>query len=130
MRVRSSMIAAVALLLVGGLFAGCSKQDRQELVDDTVEAAARQIASQGGTEAFENEGIQVSGDLECTATSEGGASDVSVTCSGTGTDGEELAVEGSFQVDAGEIGDTARGSFVGTADGKEIFKKDCFGTGC
>ncbi len=130
MRMRGSMAAALALLLVGGLLAGCSKAERQEVVDDTVEAAARQIASQGGTEAFENEGIQVSGDLDCTATSEGGAAEVSVTCTGTGSEGEELAIDGSFQVDAGEIGDSARGSFVGTADGKEVFSENCFGTGC
>ncbi|MGH2630791.1 MAG: hypothetical protein ACRDHI_09575 [Actinomycetota bacterium] len=128
----------MALILMGGLLGGCSTQESLEHqepqegldpIDNSIDAAARLIVAGGSTKAFENEGIVVAGDLECTATSGGGVSDISVECIGTGTEGEELAVEATLQADAGP-GGTAQGSFVGTADGKEVFSAECFGAAC
>ena len=136
MRIRGSTVVPLALMLLGGLLGGCSlperrpePQERQDPVDNSTEAAARLIAAGGSKEAFENEGIVVAGDLQCTATSGVGVSDISVECTGTSTEGEDLAVVGTLQAEAG-AGGTAQGSFVGTADGKEVLSEDCFGTAC
>ena len=120
--------AGLIIVLVAGGLGACS--EGQELVDDTAELAARTIAAEGGEEGFANAGIEVDGDLECTSTSEGGADRVSVTCTGSGVDGEELAVEASVVMQGGDSGDEARGTFVGTADGEEVFSEECIGTDC
>ena len=139
MRISGSTVVPLALMLLGGLLGGCSmperrperpeRQERPGPVDNSIEAAARLIAAGGSKEAFEHEGIVVAGDLQCTAISGVGVSDISVECTGTSTEGEDLAVEGTLQAEAG-AGGTAQGSFVGTADGKEVFSEDCFGTAC
>ena len=125
---KGHLIASIGVLVV--LMAAGSVACTEEQRDEVAEVVARTIAAQGGEEGFANEGIEVDGDLECTATSEGGAERVAVSCTGTGVDGEELAVEGDLRVQIGDNGDSARGSFVGTADGEEVFSKECIGTDC
>src|SRR5438093_7264136 len=135
MRSRGSTV--LALMLLGGMLGGCSRPVRQDLrdsaspVDDSIEAMARYIVGANSTKAFENEGVVVAGDLQCTATPTSGAfvSDYSVECTGTSTEGEKLAVEATLRAKPGP-GGSPQGSFVGTADGKEVFSKDCFGRGC
>ena len=126
MKVSAFARAGLLVVLVAGAMTACTEEQR----DEVAEVAARTIAAEGGEEGFANEGIEVDGDLECTATSEGGAERVAVSCTGTGVDGEELAVEGDLRVQIGDDGDSARGSFVGTADGEEVFSEECVGTGC
>ena len=48
---------------------------------------------------------------------DGVASDYSVSCTGTTTDGKEVALEG----------DTSNPPFVGKVDGEEVFSRDCLG---
>jgi hypothetical protein len=117
-------------VLVGAALVGCSKEDRQEFVDDTVELAARNLAAQAGEEEFQNAGLDVEGTLNCTATSQGGADEVEIRCTGTSADGKQLLLEGTLLAQQGDVGDVARGEFVGTADGEEIFSESCVGEGC
>ena len=126
MRSRGSTV--LALMLLGGMLGGCSRPVRQDLrdsaspVDNSIEAMARYIVGANSTKAFENEGVVVAGDLQCTATPTSGAfvSDYSVECTGTSTEGEKLAVEATLRAKPGP-GGSPQGSFVGTADGKEVF---------
>jgi hypothetical protein len=119
---------AVAVLLMGAMAVACSKEQRQDLVEDTVELAARNIAKAGGEQEFRNEGVEVAGDLECSATSDAGAQTVSVNCTGSSVDGQALTVEGELAVADGEIVDSS--GFVGTADGDEVFQVACVGEAC
>jgi hypothetical protein len=119
-----------AVLLAAGL-AACSEAQQQEIVDDTVEVAARNAAAAAGTAAFEQEGLEVSDVLECTSNSTGGAERVSVTCSGTSDEGRELVLDGEVAAREQDISvDALRGSFVGTVDGEEVFSEDCLGERC
>ena len=119
----------VSVLVVGTLIS-CSKEDRQAFVDDTVELAARNLAAQAGEQEFQKAGLDVEGTLDCTATSQGGAEEVEVRCTGTSADGKELLLEGTLLTQEGDVSDVARGEFVGTADGKEIFSESCVGDAC
>jgi hypothetical protein len=120
----------VMVILVVGAIGACSKEQQQEIVDDAAEVAARNVAAEAGREEFENAGIDVLGDLNCVATSEGGAQDLTVRCTGTATNDRQLLLEGTVSTNQGDIGDAVRGSFVGTVDGKEVFSERCFGNGC
>jgi hypothetical protein len=119
---------AVAVVLMSAMAMGCSREQRQELVEDTVELAARNMAREGGEQEFRNEGIEVSGDLDCSATSDAGAQSVSVDCTGTSVDGQDLTLEGELAVADGEIVDSS--GFVGTADGDRVFEVSCVGEAC
>lgn len=123
-----SLGVALSLLLVAGLAAGCSKEDRQELADNTVELVARNVAAEGGEAEFSKEGVEVSGDLDCSATSEGGAESLTFSCTGSSADGQDLTLDGEFTTADGEI--VGSGTFVGKADGEEIFTVDCVGETC
>jgi hypothetical protein len=126
---RKVLIGLLAIVLVGALGA-CSKGQRQEIVDDAAEVAARNIATEAGREEFENNGVDVLGDLSCVANSEGGGEQLTVRCTGTASNDRELLLEGTVSTDQGDIGDAVRGTFVGSVDGKEVFSEDCFGNGC
>jgi hypothetical protein len=119
---------AVAVLMMGAMAMSCSKGDRQEVVNDTVELAARNVAAEGGEQKFRNEGIDVSGGLDCSATSDAGAQTVSVDCTGSSTDGQSLTLVGELTAADGEIVDSS--GFIGTADGEEVFNVDCVGEAC
>ena len=119
---------AVAVLMMGAMAMGCSKADRQEVVNDTVELAARNVAAEGGEQKFSDEGIDVSGGLDCSATSDAGAQTVSVDCTGSSADGQSLTLVGELTVADGEIVDSS--GFIGTADGEEVFNVDCVGEAC
>ena len=119
---------AVVVLMMGAIATACSKDDRQQLVDDTVELAARNVAAEGGEQRFVQEGIDVSGGLDCSATSDAGAQRVSVDCTGSSEDGQSLTLVGELTVADGEIVDSS--GFIGTADGEEVFNVDCVGESC
>ena len=123
--------AVIAAALVAGTLIACTEAQQKEIVDDTAEIAARNAAAAAGTAAFEQEGLEVSDVLECTANSTGGADDLTVTCTGVSDDGKELALEGSVSANEEDVSvDAIRGSFVGTVDGEEVFSEDCLGDGC
>jgi hypothetical protein len=119
---------SLAMIMMIGVATACSKEQRQEIVDDTVEVAARNVASEGGKLEFAKSDIDVDGDLDCTATAESGAQTLAVTCTGTSTEGQSLTLDGQLTVADGEIVDSS--GFVGKADGEEVFNVDCVGEAC
>ena len=122
------MILIVVLALAGAV--GCTKEQRSDLADEGAEAVVRNAVAAAGEAAFENEGYEVDGTLDCEATSAGGAERIQVSCTGTSAAGEELAIDGEARTGAAEGDDNISGSFVGTADGTEVFSEDCLGQGC
>jgi hypothetical protein len=126
---RNTMLrVSLAMIMMIGVATACSKEQRQEIVDDTVEVAARNVASEGGKLEFAKSDIDVDGDLDCTATAESGAQTLAVTCTGTSTEGQSLTLDGQLTVADGEIVDSS--GFVGKADGDEVFNVDCVGEAC
>jgi hypothetical protein len=126
---RNTMLrVSLAMIMMIGVATACSKEQRQEIVDDTVEVAARNVASEGGALEFAKSDIDVEGDLDCTATAESGAQTLAVTCTGTSTEGQSLTLDGQLTVADGEIVDSS--GFVGKADGEEVFNVDCVGEAC
>ncbi|MGZ8580502.1 MAG: hypothetical protein ACXWW9_04395 [Actinomycetota bacterium] len=118
---------AVALLSLG---VACSEEQRGDLVDQGTETVVRNLAATAGVGAFEREGFEVDGTLDCEASSSGGAERIEVRCTGSSSEGEELVLEGEATTGSAEIGDAMRGSFVGTADGDEVFQEECLGDAC
>ena len=122
-------IGMAAVLLACGAFA-CTEEQRGDLVDQGTEAVVRNVASAAGAGAFEREGYEVDGTLDCEASSTGGAEQIDLRCTGTSADGQDLVLEGEATTGSAEPGNAVRGSFVGTADGDEVFQQDCLGDGC
>ena len=126
---RNTMLrVSLAMIMMIGVATACSKEQRQEIVDDTVEVAARNVASEGGALEFQKSDIDVDGDLDCTANAESGAQTLAVTCTGTSTEGQSLTMDGQLTVADGEIVDSS--GCVGKADGDEVFNVDCVGEAC
>lgn len=125
-----SMGAAIAAAFVCVIAGACTDEQRSDLVDQGTEAVVRNVAATAGTLAFEREGFELPESLDCEAASTGGAERVDVRCTGTAKDGRELVLEGEAQTGSAEIGNAIRGSFVGKADGKEVFREDCLGDDC
>ena len=98
-----------------------------DAADDAVEAAARNLASAQGEDEFSSNGVDVDGDLECEATSNGDRSALEVTCTGTSTDGQELSLEGTTSELPGASLTELEGTFTGTADGTEVFTVETLG---
>jgi hypothetical protein len=138
------LLAPVALSLA--LFAACSDDDDGDDAGDTIEdaaqdvgdaageagndaaeAIARNLASSQGADEFDAAGIDVDGDLTCEAAMTEEADAVDITCSGTSTDGQELALEGTTNEIPGESVTELEGNFTGTADGEEVFAVDTLG---
>lgn len=111
--------------------AGDAADDAGEAIDDAtqdaVEAAARNLASAQGEDEFASNGVDVDGDLECEATSNGDNSALDVMCTGTGTEGQELSLEGTTSEMPGASLTELEGAFTGTADGEEVFSVDTLG---
>ena len=98
-----------------------------EASSDAVEATARNIASAQGEDEFSAADIDIEGDLTCEATADEAADAVEISCSGTSTDGQDLALEGTTDEIPGASVTELEGSFVGTADGDEVFSVDTLG---
>jgi hypothetical protein len=124
------IVTTVIPFLIVGLLAACTEEQRGDLVDEGTEAVVRNVAAAAASGAFEREGFEVDGGFDCTATSTGGAEQIEVTCTGSSRDGEELVLEGTAETGTAEPGNAVRGSFVGTADGEEVFREDCLGDRC
>ena len=126
-----SRVLACAVLMIGALAAtACTEEQRGDLVDEGTEAVVRNVAAAAAAGAFEREGVEVEGALDCTASSSGGAERLQVRCTGTSRDGEELVLEGEATTGDAEPGNLVRGSFVGTVDGEQVFEQDCLGDDC
>ena len=123
-----AVVSVVVLLGLAGI--ACTEDQRGDLVDQGTEAVVRNLAATAGAGAFEREGFEVDGTLDCEASSSGGAEQIEVRCTGSSTEGEELVLEGDATTGSADIGDAVRGSFVGIADGREVFEQECLGDGC
>jgi hypothetical protein len=132
---RAQLLLAPALSLA--LLGACSDdadstaEDVGDAVDeastDAVEATARNIASAQGEDEFSNADIDIEGDLTCEANADEGTDAVDISCTGTSTDGRDLALEGTTDEIPGASVTELEGSFVGTADGDEVFSVDTLG---
>lgn len=69
-------------------------------------------------------------DEDCAADSRVGAEELTIRCHGSAADGRNLLFEGTVSKSQGGIDDAVRGTFVGTADGHEIFSEECVGDSC
>ncbi len=119
-------VAAVAGILA---VAGCSDEDRGELLDDATELAVRNFAALQGAEQFNHEGHQIDEDgLTCTATvGEGGLDQVDVSCTGTTEDGGAAVLSGTTSEIPGASITELDGAFTATVDGEPAFETDTLG---
>jgi hypothetical protein len=151
-RIAAASLAAFAV--VGG--AACSDSDREQLgdtldsvvddvqdaadslvstvqqgasdaINDTAEAAVRNLAAQFGKGAFESAGQPIEGDLTCEATVTQDASHVDVTCTGTTTQDGAAELTGQTSELPGAGANALTGDFTGTVDGAEVFTTDTLG---
>ena len=98
-----------------------------EASNDAVEVTARNIASAQGEDEFSAADIDIEGDLTCEANADEDADSVDISCTGTSTDGQDLALEGTTDEIPGASVTELEGDFVGTADGDEVFSVDTLG---
>ena len=129
-RARRRVPAPLIALIVALTAMACTDEQRGDLVDQGTEAVVRNVVAAAGAGAFEREGVEVEGPLECTASSTGGAERLEVRCTGASQDGEELILEGEATTGDAEPGNLVRGSFVGSVDGEQVFEQDCLGDAC
>ena len=133
---RTQLLLAPALSLA--LLGACSDDDASnaakdagdavdEASNDAVETTARNIASAQGEDEFSAANIEVEGDLACEANADDQADAVDISCTGTSTDGQDLALEGTTDEIPGASVTELEGSFVGQADGEEVFSVDTLG---
>jgi hypothetical protein len=115
------MVGTLAALVLGA--GGCSKEDRQ----DFVQGIGAQVIAEGANDAFADAAIEVDGEMECTsAAADGGIAHI--TCSGSSVDGQELEITGDLVIENEDIVESR--TFRGTADGEEVFSKNCIGEAC
>ena len=137
--IRAHLLLAPALSLA--LLGACSSDDDDgaddaaedvgdavdEASNDAVEATARNIASAQGEDEFSAADIDIEGDLTCEANADEDADSVDISCTGTSTDGQDLALDGTTDEIPGASVTELEGTFVGTADGDEVFSVDTLG---
>jgi hypothetical protein len=123
-------IGVVIFAAVAG--AACSEGELREQVSDAAGAATelgiRNVAAVAGTEAFENEGVELRDGLDCEAEADLDSETVSVSCTGETTGGAAAKLRGEVRGD--RDGRSVRGSFVGTVDEKVVFEEACLGNDC
>ena len=128
MRLRSFIALPVAIASIG-LIAGCSEDEREDLLDDGVELAVRNFAAVQGAEQFNNAGHEIDSDgLSCRATvSKEGRKAVEVSCTGTTVDGGEAELTGRTSELPGASITELEGDFTATVDGETVFTTDELG---
>ena len=126
-RVRVGVVAVAAVLLVA---AGCSDEDRAELLDDATELGVRNLAALQGAEQFNNAGHEIDDDgLTCTAevAKGGGLDHVDVNCTGTTEAGGEAVLSGTTSEIPGASVTELKGTFTATVEGETVFETDQLG---
>jgi hypothetical protein len=98
-----------------------------EASNDAVETAARNIAASQGKDEFGDAGVEVDGDLACEANADQAKDAVTVSCTGTSTDGRALELKGTTDEVPGASVTELEGDFAGTADGEEVFSVTTLG---
>ena len=123
---RIGVVAIAAALLA---VAGCSDEDRAELLDDATELAVRNFAALQGAEQFNHEGHEIDNDgLSCTAeVAKGGLDQVDLKCTGTTEAGGEAVLSGMTSELPGASITELKGDFTATVDGATVFETDQLG---
>lgn len=99
----------------------------EEFGQDSVELAARNLASIQGAEEFADAGYPIEGNLECTADATDDLTAVEISCGGATEDGEVAALTGTTTELPGASLTELEGTFVGLIDGNEVFSTDALG---
>jgi hypothetical protein len=111
-------VGVIAMVIVSAAVAGCSSDDRRSIN----EAVARNAVAAAGAKQFGDSGYAVKGLLHCKTQSKT-TTKVTVACTGTTEKDEQAAALLGSTSDARQV----KGTFVGTVDGKQVFKTDCLG---
>ena len=111
------LIGTLALLLAAITIVGCSSSDKKSIN----EAVARNAIATAGAKQFGDSGHSLNGLLKCTTKSKT-TTTVTVGCTGTTDNKETAALLGSTSGTS-----QVKGTFVGTVNGKQVFKTDCLG---
>jgi hypothetical protein len=98
-----------------------------EFGEDSVEVAARNLASRQGAEEFADSGHAIDGDLECTADATADLTAVEISCEGATEDGAIASLTGSTTELPGASLTELEGEFVGLVDDEEVFDTDALG---
>jgi len=98
-----------------------------EVSEDAVELAARNFASQQGSQEFEDAGHPIDGDLICEADATSDLTAVEISCTGTTVDGGDASLSGTSSEFPGVSFDELDGDFVGSVDGTEVFSTERLG---
>lgn len=122
MRLRHLIAVPLAVVAVA-FVAGCSEDEREDLLDDGVELAVRNFAALQGAEQFNNAGYEIDGDgLSCEATvGKEGRDAVDITCTGTTVGGGEAELTGRTTELPGASITELEGDFTATVDGATVF---------
>ena len=108
-----------ALIALGGC-GGAAEDKVTEMTDVIVNTSA----STRGQAQFVSSGVQISSPLSCDTQPSG--EDFTVSCTGTSSDGKRLTMTGTATSVPG--GSSLAGSFVGAANGQQVFSTECLGT--
>lgn len=99
----------------------------EELGEDTVELAARNLASTNAEEEFSDAGYPIDGGLTCTADATDDLTAVELDCTGTTADGAAASMIGTTTELPGGSVTELEGEFVGFVDDAEVFRTDALG---
>jgi hypothetical protein len=116
-------VRTIATILIGTagalLVTGCTSGQRKGIS----ETAVRNAVALGAAKEFKDRGFPIKDGLKCTAKATNSAgTHVSVSCQGATTNGHTVALAGTTDDKS-----ASSGNFVGTVDGREIFRKSCLG---
>ncbi|MDQ3351592.1 MAG: hypothetical protein M3501_06480 [Actinomycetota bacterium] len=140
--VRRTMLSVLAVPAVALAASACS-EDTQDSVEsaaedvgedvgdaaddvqrDGAEVIARNLATELGETAFEENDQPLDGKLKCKANASAGIDKIKINCKGTTQDGGAATMKGTTSEFPGRSGTTLEGTFTGTVDDKELFSVD------
>ena len=140
--VRRTMLSLLAVPAVAFAASACSEETQDSLEtaaedvgDDVSDAAddvqrdgaeviARNLATELGETAFEENDQPLDGKLKCKANASAGIDEIKINCKGTTQDGGAATMKGTTSEFPGRSGTTLEGTFTGTVDDKELFSVD------
>lgn len=99
----------------------------EEVGEDTVELAARNLASTHAADEFADAGYPIDGGLSCTADATDDLTAVDLECTGATEDGGVASMTGTTTELPGESLTELEGDFVGFVDTEEVFRTDALG---
>jgi hypothetical protein len=126
-RISPSVTLGIGLVLLA--VPGCSREQVDAAAKEAAEAAVRNVTAVAGAAEFERRGTDLDGRLTCESTADSNVEKIRVTCTGRTTSGQPATLEGEATRPSANASDL-KGGFTGKVAGKEVFRKDCIGTGC